>query len=1433
MDDSFGPRLLGHFDFTLLFEHTMLHIIPASVIVFATPFYIYTLFHGTNVVRSGVLLWIKIFCALAMVGIQIANAVLWSQSALESQLAQAAAIMTSISAACMGIMVVVGHLYFLRPPSFLGLALTLTMIFDVGTTWTYFHRNGLESIARLHVPLPALKLVLICLEEVSKRNLIRSKALRSSLGQEALAGFWNRSLLLWVNPLLLFGFRREITMNVLPGVGPHLEAELLYQHFQRRWDETNKVSRWALIKACVLTMPWPFLYIILPRLLAVGFNFAQPFLLQDVVNAVASDTESPIGLIRGLILATTAIYVGKAVSKSWYIHLKNQIMIGVRGILISAIYHKSLKLPADDLAEAAAVTLMNVDVTGVTHLISLSYESWARLLEMGLGIGILAVFVGAATLFTIIPTVITSIGSAYVARHMIATRRKWNEHMQDRIAATSNILVQIKDIKMLGLNTVLSNRLQKQFESEIDVSMTNRHQIAATFGIGDFATAMTPVLVIAGTIFWTRASEPISVARFFTTLAVVTLVSSPLSAFVQTLSSWSSGFACLVRIQNYLNLSETEDARCFALQAGVVDTDDLLPGAVSQASSNLRNRQRLTTSVVPYPVEITRVSVCTDLSGSILNDVSMHVPLGGITMVYGPVGCGKSTLLRTILGEVPTRCGTVTLASLSIAYCAQVPWIQNTTIQNNIMAGRSYNALLYRQVLHICALDVDIARLPARDQTICGSDGCNLSGGQKQRISLARTLYTQAELLVLDDPFSSLDRETSSTMRIRLFSESHYLADNASTIVMTTSMRQHLVDADAIYKLDDTGQVEIRSLEQIQTESESYSDIQSRQMGGQSTSQAELAAATAVPTEKEFEPPQVIPTASSGARDNLSNKKYGDFTLYKYFLRPAGLYCVILWLSSIAIAAVAEKMPRIYVRFWLADNPDNRLYYIGYAGLGLIAPVLSYLQAYAFFYFINIKSATSLHWALLDATNRATFEFLTEQDAGELLNRFSQDTSMATQELPMAIMPTIWGFVSLLIDVSIISSGATYATPIIPLFLFILFVLQHFYLRTSRQLRILELDSTKTLVSHSTESSTGIEHIRAFQMEEDFVRHLYRILDESQKPLYFLFAIQQWLISVMDFVTATAAVCIVSLALNFKKTTSASAMGLALLGLISFSDFTSQTVRFFVEMENTFGAVARIRDFARMTPKEEDEEKCEDVPDQWPLSGRVDLDCVSAMYKADTEKPHVALENITVTIQPGQTVGLVGRTGSGKTSLMLALLHLLEYTGSIHIDGRELRTIPRNLLRNRITTITQSGVEFGASVRFNMDPLEFSSRPGNFPTDDTLAGILRRVGLWDHVLRHGGLGAEMRAMKFSVGQKQLFQLARAMLHRQITRSKLVLIDEGTASMDEDTEGRMFHLMREAFAGCTKIIISHREAVLADADLVLSLDDGRGEVYRPQ
>lgn len=223
---------------------------------------------------------------------------------------------------------------------------------------------------------------------------------------------------------------------------------------------------------------------------------------------------------------------------------------------------------------------------------------------------------------------------------------------------------------------------------------------------------------------------------------------------------------------------------------------------------------------------------------------------------------------------------------------------------------------------------------------------------------------------------------------------------------------------------------------------------------------------------------------------------------------------------------------------------------------------------------------------------------------------------MATQRLPATITPTVWGFFSIIIDVAVISAGANYALPIIPLFMSVLFLIQHFYLRTSRQLRILELDCNESLVRHFTESGKGIEHIRAFQSQEEFIQRFYRILDETQKPYYYISYIQQWLALSMNLTTACAAICVVSLALNYKESTSQSAMGLALLSLISFSDFTGGTIQVFVNMENTFGAVARIREYERRTPREKDSEACQEVTAQWPFPGRVDLNCVSALYKS-------------------------------------------------------------------------------------------------------------------------------------------------------------------------------------------------------------------------
>ncbi|KAJ6781856.1 hypothetical protein PWT90_08917 [Aphanocladium album] len=1427
-DNSFGPRLRGQFDLTLKFEHLIFYLVPSCIVVFITGLYVKrTLSVGRPLVRPGALLWMKSALAAALVGVQIANAMLWGQSALNTQLAVAAAAMSVLSAVCVSVLTIAGHIYYLRSLAFLGFYLSLSIVLDVTATLTYFNRTGLETIARLHIAIPCLKAALVVLEEVPKRSLFRSETLRSqTLSQEVVAGFWNRSVMGWANFLLFHGYRGEINQTTMPSLGPEYDSEVLHDAFMHQWEAGSKSARHALMIACLRTLPLPFLYIILPRLLSIGFDFAQPFLLQAVVNEVSLDTLPTKNIMRGLILATVIVYVCRAVAKTWYSVMRNQISVSVRAMLISAVYHKSLRLSAEQLEKSTAATLVTADVSGVTALVSLSYDSWGHVIEVCLGVAVLGIYAGAATIFTAIPVIGTTVASVYVGRRLMGIRKTWNENMEVRVAATSNFLAQMKEAKMLGLSPILAKRIQKQFEREVELAMTSRKYYATTMGISAIAELLTPVLVVAATIFWTRASEPISASRIFTTLSLVALVTNPMYFLIHSVGSWGGGFACLKRLQEYLNLPETEDPRQFAIQQDSTVNEKYALETVSPVSSapNAQDNHVASAESSGFAVQFEQVSFVADTI-SILKDISLRIKTGDKAAFFGPVGCGKSTLLRAILGETKPTTGTVTLGTRSVAYCSQVPWVQNETIQNNILGRKPYNETLYNKVVYVCALDADIARLPEKDQTRAGSEGGNLSGGQKQRVSLARTLYDQAELLVLDDVFSALDAKTSATIRARLFSEVDLLKASNTTVIMAASMRSHLAHADVSYEMQ-SGGTAVLSLEH-----EKEREVARERQQLDSTSAAsETDSVDAYRKEKEsdWDTPEVTPVEIDPLRDSLTTLKYGDWTIYKYFLKPVGLGSILFWLGTIACASVIDRIPPIFARIWLESDAQNRLYFIGFAVLSAMAPVLYFWGPLIYYRFVIIKCSPVLHQTLLHATSFATFEFLAAEDAGALLNRFTQDIQMATQQLPNAITPVVWGLYSLVIDVGIISAGAVYALPIIPFFFGVVFLVQHFYLRTSRQVRLVELDSSKSLLRHLTESGTGIEYIRAFKWQEKFTAQLHHVLDQTQKPYYYLQAIQQWLTAVMDFITAGSAVVVVSLALNYKNASSASAVGLSLLTLVSFSDFTGATVRWFVVMENMFGAVARIRDFAKSTPQESDE-GTSSVPKRWPESGKVEFSGISASYKSDTEKPHQALDNVSLTIQPGQTVGLVGRTGSGKSSMLLVLLRLLEYSGNIYIDGRELRTIPRNELRSRMTTITQAGIALKASVRFNMDPF---AETEDSSADDKKIEILQRVGLWEHIEKRGGLEAVMGTMKFSVGERQLFQMARAILHKENTGSSLFLMDEGTSSIDEATEKRIYSLIKESFAGCTKILISHREGVLADTDVVLHMSDGRGEVTTP-
>lgn len=919
-----------------------------------------------------------------------------------------------------------------------------------------------------------------------------------------------------------------------------------------------------------------------------------------------------------------------------------------------------------------------------------------------------------------------------------------------------------------------------------------------------FAETLTPILVIAATLFWTQASKPISAARFYTVLAIIRMVCNPLAVLIQTMPDWATGFASLARIQAYLLQPEFIDKRRFVEDGAPlpVDSDD---------------EEESTPAAPPaaYAMQLRHTSVTHDIGGAVLRDISLRVPIGSITMLIGAVGAGKTTLLRMILGEVMHRSGSVCLSTTSVGYCSQRPWIRDTTIRNNVVGSKPFNRTLYDRVMRLCALDVDLSQLPDGDETICGPGGSNLSGGQQQRIALARALYFETEILILDDVFSALDMVTSSDVRVRLFGQGGITEDGLTTVVMTTSTQEHLADADYVFELHQGRLYQKPVGAHIPTPTIPTGNVSSGLHHTPAAADGTINTGLPSVTKSTKRPEEDEPVPAA---------RFGDFSLYRFHLGPVGLRAFLGFMCATVIGALGERWPQIFVKIWLDNYPTNRLFFIGYALFCIVNPVLNFLGNLAFFYLVICTASKELHRKLAYSVTGCTWDYFASQDAGSILNRFGQDLTSSTQVLPLYLLPSIWIGFTVLIEIGIIASGASYAAPIIPFFLFIIYMVQYFYLRTSRQLRVLELQTTETLVKQFTETSGGLEHVRTFHWEDAYVLDFYAALNIAQKPFYLLLCIQQWLATVMNLSTAFGAVIIVSLALRYSHTTSSTTIGLALLNLISFSETSNMFIRCFVGTETAYGGVARIRAFTDRTPIEGADEQHQPVDELWPFDGKIEFRQAGAVYQRRTG-PHVALANLNLTVQPGQTIGLVGRTGSGKSSVFLSLLRLINYSGSIKIDGVELKTVQHDLLRARITTITQSPLELTGTVRFNLDPFDFCSRPGDVPNEETLCGILRRVGLWNHVALRGGLDANMSVMLFSQGQKQLLQLGRAVLHQQVTRSKIVMIDEGTGSMDAVTEQRMQTIMGEAFVGCTRLVISHRPAILNSATSTITMDHG--------
>lgn len=548
-----------------------------------------------------------------------------------------------------------------------------------------------------------------------------------------------------------------------------------------------------------------------------------------------------------------------------------------------------------------------------------------------------------------------------------------------------------------------------------------------------------------------------------------------------------------------------------------------------------------------------------------------------------------------------------------------------------------------------------------------------------------------------------------------------------------------------------------------------------------------------------------------------------DWSLYGFYFRGVPWY--LLWPSVVGVGLIGffERSPDLYLRIWLSAGPANKLFYSGMVCFFVIELVVSLVAVYLYWICTVCLSSVNVHNAFVDTVMRAKLPFITSTNNGALLNKFSQDMSLIALSMPNEFIMVIYMAQLMFQQTVLVMAGAQYAGFMIPGIIIVVYFLQLFYLQSSRQMRLLDLESQTPLYTKISESTAGLEYLRAFGWEKKTLDKIFEFTDVAAKPFFYMYTIQRWLVMVLNGLGAVMSIILVSMAVYLTGTTTQASLGLALISLVDYSEMIEELVIHWTALETSLGAVRRIKGFIESTPTEVDKDRATDPIPEWPRQGRVVLKDVSCAY-SDAKDAPLVLRNLSLSIEPGQKAIVVGRTGSGKSSLLLTLLNCLHHTGGIEIDDVDITDLTHDGLRKAITTITQETMNLPGTLKANLMPQGYL---GTKEIDEKeLRSVLDLVQLRDHITKNGGLEVPISDMHFSVGQRQLFGIARAIVHRRSTQGNLVLMDEVTSSMDYETDSIIQELLDTEFASCTRIIVSHRQRNDAKYDVVVSLEDGK-------
>ncbi|KAM7072953.1 ATP-binding cassette sub-family C member 2 isoform 2-T2 [Molossus nigricans] len=1215
---------------------------------------------------------------------------------------------------------------------------------------------------------------------------------------------------------------------------------------KKKSGTTEDFPKSWLIKTLFKTFYIIILKSFLLKLVHDGLLFLNPQLLKLLISfANEDDPYVWTGYLLSILFFTVALIQSFCLQS--YFQLCFTLGIKVRTTIMASVYKKALSLSnraRKQYTVGETVNLMSVDAQKLMDVTNFIHLLWSNVLQIILSIYFLWVELG--------PSVIAGVGVMLLlipVNGIIATKNKTiqvkNMKKKDkRLKIMNEILNGIKILKYFAWEPSFKNQVYDIRKKELKNLLTFGQMQSLIM----FLLYLTPVLVSVVTFsvyVLVDSNNILDAKKAFTSITLFNILRFPLSMLPMLISSMLQASVSTERLEKYLGGDD--------LDTSAIRHDCNFDKVIQFSEASFTWDQDLETTI---------------------RDVNLDIMPGQLVAVVGSVGSGKSSLLSAMLGEMENVHGHITIKG-SIAYVPQQSWIQNGTIKDNILFGSEFDEMRYQQVLEACALLQDLEVMPGGDLAEIGEKGINLSGGQKQRISLARATYQDSDIYILDDPLSAVDAHVGKHIFDKVLGPNGLL--KGKTRLLVTHSIHFLPQVDEIVVLENgtisekgsysallakkglfatnlktfikqTGPEGEATVNEDSEEEDAYGlmssveeipeDVASLTMRRENSLRRTLSRRSRsnsrhlkplknslkiqnVHTPKEEE--QLVKGQKLIKKEFIETGKV-KFSIYLKYLQAIGWHSIFFIVFAYVIDFVALIGSNLWLSAWTNDSKtfnstnypssqrDLRVGVYGALGLtqGLFLLIANLWSVHGFIHASNI-----LHKQLLNNILRAPMSFFDTTPTGRIVNRFAGDISTVDDSLPMSLRSWILCFLGIISTLLMICIATpVFIIIIIPLGI-VYVLIQIFYVASSRQLRRLDSVTRSPLYSFFSETVSGLSVIRAFQHQQRFLKHNEVLIDTNQKCVFSWIISNRWLAVRLELIGNLIVFFSSLMMVIYRDTLSGDTVGFVLSNALNITQTLNWLVRMTSEVETNIVAVERINEYINV------ENEALWVTDKrppagWPSKGEIQFNNYQVRYRPELD---LVLKGITCDIRSQEKIGVVGRTGAGKSSLTNSLFRILEAAGGqIIIDGVDIASIGLHDLREKLTIIPQDPILFSGSLRMNLDPF-------NSYSDEEIWKALELAHLKSFVASlQLGLSHELTEAgdNLSIGQRQLLCLARALLRK----SKILVMDEATAAVDLETDHLIQVTIQKEFSHCTTITIAHRLHTIMDSDKIMVLDNGK-------